>query len=92
MERINYLPVGKTNKEKYKNIWDSIYNGRTILIKIEKYAKKGTYVLEIEGSPCSCNRSLSFEYYYRNYSHDTITVLNEDINDPNISFLEEVYN
>lgn len=90
MKKIEYELKGKNKEEIYKNIWDAVYNGRIILIQIKNYAKKGTFVLEIEGSPCSCNRSLNFEYYYHNYSHDTVAVLEEDIGDPNIKFLEEI--
>lgn len=86
----DYVPVGKTLEEKYNNIWDAIYNGRSVFIKITNCAKKGIYGLFIEGTPCSTNRSLNFEYYYRDYSHDTVAVLPEDITDPDISFLEEV--
>ena len=90
MERIKFSPIGKTNEEKYMNIWDSVYNGRTILIRITNCAKKGIYVIELEGTPCSCNRSLNFEYYYRNYSHDTVAILPEDLGDPDITFWEEI--
>lgn len=89
-KKIDYVPVGKTAEEKYNNIWNAIYNGRSILIKITNCAKKGIYGLFIEGSPFSANRSLNFEYYYRDYSHDTVAVLPEDIADSDISFLEEV--
>ena len=91
MERINYMPNGKTKEEKYYDIWNAIYNGRAILIRITNCAKKGIYGLFIEGTPCSVNRSINFEYYYRDYSHDTVAVLPEDIDDQDITFLEEIY-
>ena len=89
-KNIEFKPVGKNNEEKYFNIWDAIYNGRSIMIKIVNCEKRGIYGLFTEGTPCSCNRSVNFEYYYRNYSHDTVAVLPSDLSDPDISFLEKV--
>lgn len=92
MKKVEYIPEGKNNNEKYFNIWDAVYNGRIILVRIRNCAKKGIYGLFTEGTPCSVNRSINFEYYYRDYSHDTVVVLPEDLNDPDITFLEEVDN